>query len=73
MNQRYGDDDLSVMRRLLAVHKSDEVPRSLYVHLIKKTANMSECFHEGMINTAILRLRALNTCGNWIESVVYGF
>lgn len=55
------------------MHKSDEVPHSLYVHLIKKTANMSERFHEGMINTAILRLRALNTCGNWIESVVYGF
>lgn len=49
------------------------VPCSLYVHLIKKTANMSECFHEGMINRAILQLRAFNKCGNWIESVVYGF
>lgn len=55
------------------MNKSDECPHSLYVHLIKNTPNMSECFHEGMINTAILRLRAFNTCGNWIESVVYGF
>lgn len=61
------------MRCRLAVNKSDECPHSLYVHLIKNTPNMSECFHEGMINTAILRLRAFNTCGNWIESVVYGF
>ncbi len=55
------------------MHKSDEAPHSLYVLLIKKTANMSEHFHEGMINTASLWLHALNTCGNWIESVVYGF
>lgn len=73
MNQRYEDDDLSVMRCFLPVNKSDEVPRCLYVHLIKETANMSECFHEGMINTDIPQLCALNTRGNWIESVLYGF
>lgn len=73
MNQRYEDDDLGVMRGLLLVHKSDEVPRCLYVHLIKGTANMSECFHDGMINTDILQLCALNTRVNWIESVLYGF
>lgn len=73
MNQRYEDDDLSVTRCWLPVHKSDEVPLCLYVHLIKETANMSECFHEEMINTDILQLCALNTCGNWIESVLYGF
>lgn len=55
------------------MHKSDEALRSLYVHLIKKTANKSKCLHEGMINTAIARLHALNTCGNWIESVAHGF
>lgn len=73
MNQSYEDDDLGVMRGLLPVHKSDEVPRGLHVHLIKGTANMSECFHEGMINTDILQLCALNTRVNWIESVLYGF
>lgn len=55
------------------MHKSDEVPLCLYVHLIKETANISGCFHEEMINTDILLLCALNTCGNWIESVLYGF
>lgn len=55
------------------MHKSDEVLLGLHVHLIKETANMSECFHEEMINTDILKLCALNTCGNWIESVLYGF
>lgn len=49
------------------------VLRSLYVRLIKKTVNTSAGFHEGMINTAILSLRAFSTCGNWTESVVYGF
>lgn len=73
MNQRYEDDDLSVMRCFLPVHKSDELPHCLYVHLIKENANMSECFHEGMINTDIPLLCALNTHGNWIESVLYGF
>lgn len=49
------------------------VPHSLYVDLINRTANMSECLREGMINTATPRLHALNTCGNWIQTVVYGF
>lgn len=69
MNQIYGDYDLNVMRYIKVMN----VLRSLYVHLIKKTANMSECFHEGMINRAILQLFAFNKCGNWMESVVYRF
>lgn len=34
---------------------------------------MSEPVHEEMINTDMLQPCALNTCGNWIESGLYGF